>query len=113
MDLNEYSELCHDASRIAGWWEGQDQYFIATKFALIHSEVSEAFEGYRKNKVDDHLLNRLSVEVELADALHRIFDLAGALGLDLEGALREKMAYNAQRADHKKEAREAPGGKRF
>lgn len=39
-------------------------------------------------------------EVELADTLARIFDYAGAFGYDLEGAFREKMAFNASRADH-------------
>ncbi len=49
----------------------------------------------------------------MADALIRIFDLAGALNLDLEGAYVEKMAYNAQRADHKIESRKAAGGKKY
>jgi NTP pyrophosphatase (non-canonical NTP hydrolase) len=53
------------------------------------------------------------IEVELADAVIRIADLAGALELDLGSAIAEKMAYNAQRADHKPEARAAAGGKSF
>jgi hypothetical protein len=40
----------------------------------------------------------------------RIFDLAGAYNMDMGGAIAEKMAYNAQRADHKPEARAAAGG---
>lgn len=43
----------------------------------------------------------------------RIADLAGALGLDLGGAIAEKMAFNAVRPDHKKEARESAGGKSY
>jgi len=38
---------------------------------------------------------------------------AGALNLDLGGAIAEKLAYNAQRADHKPEARAAAGGKTY
>jgi hypothetical protein len=34
-------------------------------------------EGERKNLMDDHLPHRRSAEVELADALIRIFDYAG------------------------------------
>lgn len=52
-------------------------------------------------------------EVELADAVIRIFDLAGAYGMDLGGAIAEKLAYNAHRADHKPEARAAAGGKAY
>lgn len=125
-------EACHGAASRAGWWDwvadggrepmhvrevrARTQFGLAlagTKIALIHSEVSEALEGLRKDKRDDHLPHRKSVEVELADAVIRIADLAGALGLDLGGAIAEKMAYNAQRADHKPEARSAVGGKAF
>jgi NTP pyrophosphatase (non-canonical NTP hydrolase) len=53
------------------------------------------------------------LEVELADALIRICDLAGAMQLDLGGAVREKLDYNATRADHKFEARTAEGGKAY
>jgi NTP pyrophosphatase (non-canonical NTP hydrolase) len=63
--------------------------------------------------MDDHLPNRKMEEVELADALIRIFDYAGGHGLDLEGAYREKTDYNARRADHLPENRAADGGKKF
>jgi hypothetical protein len=52
------------------------------------------------------------IEVELADAVIRIADLAGALGLDLAGALIDKLAYNAKRPDHKVENRKAENGKK-
>ena len=86
---------------------------FATKIALIHSEVSEALEGHRKNLKDDHLPHRTSVEVELADAIIRILDLAGAMKLDVSGAVIEKLAYNQHRADHKLEVRGENNGKRF
>lgn len=107
---------CHHLADKSGWWDGvdaQDPMTFGTKIALIHSEVSEALEGGRKGLSDDHLSWRRAEEVELADALIRIFDLAGARGLDLAGAVIEKLAYNQMRADHKPENRVLAGGKKF
>ena len=84
---------------------------IGEMLALIHSEVSEGLEGYRKNLMDDHLPHRPMIEVEMADVIIRVFDLCGYLNLDLGGAYVEKRAYNANRSDHKLETRKLPGGK--
>ena len=45
--------------------------------------------------------------------LIRIFDYAGAYGYDLAGAVCDKLAYNAKRADHKPQARLEAGGKKW
>ena len=63
--------------------------------------------------MDDHLPDRKMLEVELADAVIRIFDLAGACKLDLGGAVVEKMIYNKNRQDHKIENRQKPQGKKY
>lgn len=108
--------ICHSLAVESGWWDNllpPQQGTVAEKLLLIHSEISEACEGYRKGLQDDHLPHRPMVEVELADALIRICDLAGAMGLDLGGAVAEKLAYNQQRADHKPENRAKEGGKKF
>ncbi|MCS4509167.1 hypothetical protein [Xylophilus ampelinus] len=112
-------QQCHGASKDAGWWvdprTGQPVHSnpmcFAQKLCLVHSELSEAMEGDRKALLDDKLPHREMREVELADAVIRIFDLAGAYNINLGGAIAEKMAYNAQRPDHKLEVRQATGGK--
>ena len=86
---------------------------VAQKLCLTHSEISEGMEGHRKGLMDDKLPHRTMLEVELADALIRIGDLAGAMGLDLAGAVVQKLAYNATREDHKLENRQAVGGKAY
>jgi NTP pyrophosphatase (non-canonical NTP hydrolase) len=123
------TDQCHGAARAAGWWNDPrndidfrvevrsvsrfGKALVAEKLCLAHSEISEAMEGHRKGLMDDKLPHRPMIEVELADAVIRIGDLAGALGLDLGGAIAEKMAFNAVRPDHKPEARAAEGGKAY
>jgi NTP pyrophosphatase (non-canonical NTP hydrolase) len=126
-------DVCHGASARAGWWKDKDGFdlkavinnpvgtleksfsgaLVAQKLCLVHSEISEAMEGHRKGLMDDKLPTRPMIEVELADALIRICDLAGALRLDLSGAIADKLAFNATREDHKPENRQKAGGKAY
>lgn len=120
----ELTSICHGAN--AQWWVDMHtgasltskageppKVNIPEKLMLIVSEVAEAMEGHRKNLNDDKLPDRKMLEVELADTVIRVFDLAGGLGLDLGGALREKLRYNASRVDHTHAHRLAQGGKSF
>lgn len=111
VDTNELVNLCHGLSKDAGWHDNPRE--IGTMLMLIVSEVAEAMEGDRRGLMDDHLPHRKMMEVELADAVIRIMDLAGSRGYDLGGAIVEKLQYNQQRKDHKKENRELAGGKAY
>lgn len=117
-------EECHRNAKEAGWWTNKDgtprnldpsteegRLNIAWPLLLMVSELIEAAEGVRKNLPDDKLPHRSMLEVELADAVIRIFDTAHGIGLDLGGAIAEKLAYNRTREDHKPENRFKDGGK--
>lgn len=116
MNLNELSKAVH-AANIKWWQDVKTGRPIKRNkgelLALIHSEISEALEGERKDLMDDKLPHRKMAEVELADAIIRILDYAAGFGYDLQGAFDEKRAFNAQREDHKHEARRIAGGKQF
>lgn len=115
--INQMCDDVHKANR--KWWTDlqTDEYPIQRNIgellALVHSEISEALEGARKNLMDDKLPHRPMIEVELADAIIRIFDIAAGFNLDLGGAYVEKLSYNAVREDHTIEERLKANGKKF
>lgn len=116
MNLNDYANESHNDN--IQWWKNLETGEILQRnkgelLMLMVSEISEAMEGERKGLMDDKLPQRKMAEVELVDALIRIFDYAGAFGYDLEGAYQEKRAFNKMRADHKAEARLQAGGKKW
>jgi NTP pyrophosphatase (non-canonical NTP hydrolase) len=101
----------HGQAKEMGWHNKERE--VGTLIALCHSELSEALEGARKDLMDDHLTDRKMIEVELADCIIRILDMAGLYGLDIAGAIAEKHDYNAKRADHQLKNRMEDGGKKF
>lgn len=111
-------KVCHGDAYKNGWWtdietgETLDRP-VPEALCLVHSEISEALEAFRKNLNDDKLTHRDGFTVELADALIRIFDIAGGYNLDLEGALYEKLLFNRTRQDHKIEERLKENGKKI
>lgn len=117
-EVNKLKDICYKASFDAGWHTNLETGELLNRnkgemIALIHSEISEAMEGERKNLMDDHLPHRPMAEVEMADAVIRIMDYCGRWGYDIGGAIIEKIEYNKNRADHKIENRKKEGGKQF
>jgi NTP pyrophosphatase (non-canonical NTP hydrolase) len=115
--LNALLAKCFLASDTAGWWTNLEtgdplQRNKLEMLMLVTTEIAEAAEGVRKGIMDDHLPHRKMEEVEMADAVIRIADYCGGHGLDLAGAIIEKMEYNKHRADHKMANRLKDGGKK-
>lgn len=120
MDFKEIQKKVFETARDKGWWDeclsnepfvvmGAEnrevsrekvEKVIPEKIALIHSEISEALESYRNYKLLSYNEGGKpeGFPVELADAVIRIMDLCGAMGIDLEAEILKKAAYNETRS---------------
>jgi len=81
MDINKLAVEIYEQNKAVGWWDDPDRC-LYTCLQLVSTEIAEATEGERKNLMDDHLPHRRMGEVELADALIRLLDFGGHLGLN-------------------------------
>lgn len=117
--LTQAQEFCYGLAHRKGFWEvpeelknevGQPhaayyQLKKMEKIGLIITELAETIEGIRKPGPDEHCPSFTKEEIEMADALIRIFDYAGGFRLRLAEAFEAKMEFNA--------SREYKHGKRF
>jgi NTP pyrophosphatase (non-canonical NTP hydrolase) len=78
----------HSNAISKGWWETRRP--VPELLCLIHSEVSEALEAYRKQ-------DEKNLAEELADIVIRAFDMAEGLGIDIEKEITTKHEYNKTR----------------
>ena len=109
--LLDWQREVHGLAVEKGWYD-QPREPLGL-ICLIHSELSEAVEDYRKRGVDTvpyypdgyYPLAEIpgkpeGFAVEIADALIRILDMCEYLGIDIESAMQVKHDYNKTR-DHR------------
>jgi NTP pyrophosphatase (non-canonical NTP hydrolase) len=98
--LTQLIQTIHKNSIDHGWYDKERSFGDIT--ALIHSEVTEAFEEYRNGHDPQEIYfseggKPEGVGIELADAIIRILDYCGAAGIDIDECIRIKHEYNVSR----------------
>lgn len=97
MNFQELQRAAHDNAVRKGFWHNPS---MPEKLCLVHAEVSELLEEYRKVEHEEPSTKcpELTREAEeMADILLRVMDIAEYRGVDLSRAIEVKHAYNINR----------------
>lgn len=92
------SRQIHAWAKEKGFYENGERN-TGELIALMHSELSEALEGYRTgNPPDEHCPNFSSELIEYADTIIRILDTCAYKEYEIGAAIMAKMAFNETRS---------------
>jgi NTP pyrophosphatase (non-canonical NTP hydrolase) len=108
--INDLSKCVHALAVAKGWHtsDESDRQFIARSVANFHGEVSELWEAFRDNKLEqpcdkaEKMRELCSMALscereELADIIIRVLDYAARRHIDIAQAVYIKHLYNASR----------------
>lgn len=93
LNIKQLTELIMQQAKEKGFGTKPEEINVAEKIALIHSEISEAFEAYRNKNID----GKDGFQEELGDAIQRILHLCGIFEIDIEKEILKKVDFNKDR----------------
>ena len=82
-----------EQAKAKGFGTTPEEVNVGEKIAFIQTEISEALQAYRHKNIR----GKDGFEEEMGDAIQRILHLCGILGVDIEGAILDKLQYNKDR----------------
>jgi NTP pyrophosphatase (non-canonical NTP hydrolase) len=110
--LNTLAKNIYEGNKARGFWDNERN--IGETLMLVVTELSEALEAHRSGKLctysdkmayaesDDtaqafkhHIKD--TFEDEIADAVIRLLDMCGGLGIDIDFHVTSKLMFNASR----------------
>jgi len=98
-DLNDFRDECFKTATEHGWHEKERT--VGEFLMLMVTELAEAMEEYRNNKEISEVYvvdsKPEGIPIELADVIIRIMDFCGLHDIDIDLAVKVKMAYNETR----------------
>ncbi|MDH3585038.1 MAG: hypothetical protein OER86_12570 [Phycisphaerae bacterium] len=94
--LSDLASEIREINEANGWSvlraeDWSDRYKVPGILALVHSEISEALEGFRADDRENFL-------EEMADVLIRVLDCVGGLTADFDSVVRAKLEKNRRRS---------------
>lgn len=113
VKLNKMAEIIHAGNVTRGFYDNPVEF--GTNLMLVTSELAEALEADRKCRhakmveFEEDMRDGIdfkksfeynikdTVEDEIADAMIRMFDIAGYMGIDISKHIALKLNYNATR----------------
>src|SRR3989344_5350480 len=93
LTLEQISILVMEQAKVKGFGTKPEEINVGEKIALIHSEISEAFDAYRHKNIN----GKDGFQEELGDAIQRILHLCGVFNIDIEKEILKKIDYNENR----------------
>jgi NTP pyrophosphatase (non-canonical NTP hydrolase) len=93
LSLEQLTNEIMQQAKAKGFGTKPEDVNVAEKIALIHSEVSEAFEAYRHQ----NMAGKDGFAEELGDTIQRILHLCGIFNIDIEKSIIAKLEANKTR----------------
>ena len=93
LNLKQLTALILEQAKQKGFGTKPEEINVGEKIALIHSEVSEAYEAYRHKNID----GKDGFKEELGDVIQRVLHLCGIFEIDIEAEIIKKYQSNQNR----------------